>query len=383
MEKHYDVIVVGAGSMGMAAGYFLASQGVKTLLLDAFDPPHTSGSHHGETRIIRHAYGEGRDYVPLVLRAQTLWDELEKASGEKIFAKTGVLSFSPEDHAAFLNEAVESANTYNLPIETMAGVEVEKRWPGISLPAGYRAIYEPDAGVLFPENCIRACRKLAEAKGARLLANTQVTDLKTDGRTVTVVTESGTFTAEKCIVSGGAWNGKLLENLGLNLPLQPVRKTVGWFEADEALFNADVFPAFTMDGYEGTYYGFPSFNGSGVKVGRHDGGQAADPDTMNREFGAYREDEGDIRAFLKTYMPRAAGRLKKGKVCLYTHTPDEHFIIDTHPAYPNVAIAAGFSGHGFKFASSVGEMLSQMVLKDNIPHPLPLFSISRPGLGWK
>ncbi|GER67514.1 N-methyl-L-tryptophan oxidase [Weizmannia acidilactici] len=383
MEKHYDVIIVGAGSMGMAAGYFLAKQGVKTLMIDAFDPPHTSGSHHGDTRIIRHAYGEGRDYVPLVLRAQTLWNELEQRSEEKIFDKTGVLSFSPEGLSAFLDEAVASAKTYGLLIEMMDGAEVKKRWPGVAVPDHYRAVFEPDSGVLFPENCICAYRKLAEANGATLLTNTRVEDLKADDRSAIVKTPRGTFTAQKVIISGGAWNGKLLSKLGLDLPLQPTRQTVGWFEADEALFNAGVFPAFTAESPEGMYYGFPSFDGSGVKIGRHDYGQAADPDTINREFGIYPEDEGDIRGFLETYMPKAAGSLKQGKVCMYTKTPDEHFVIDTHPELPHVIVAAGFSGHGFKFASAIGEILSQLAVSGKTDYPLTLFSINRPALRQK
>ncbi|WP_026314484.1 N-methyl-L-tryptophan oxidase [Heyndrickxia acidiproducens] len=380
MDKYFDVIVVGAGSIGMASGYFLAKQGIKTLLIDAFDPPHASGSHHGDTRIIRQAYGEGRDYVPLVLRAQTLWNELEQVSGDKIFAQTGVLSFSPEGHSSFLDEAIASAKAYSLPIEMMNGTEVKKRWPGISVPDHYRAIFEPDSGVLFPENCIRAYRKLAEENGAILLTNVPVTNIQVGKGSVSVETAKGVFTADRIIVSGGAWNGKILSKLGLNLPLLPTRQTIGWFEADEDLYRDTVFPAFTAEVPEGMYYGFPSFRGSGVKIGRHDYGQPADPDTLNREFGYYPEDEGYLRNFLESHMPQAAGNLKKGSVCMYTKTPDEHFIIDRHPSYPHVIIAAGFSGHGFKFASAIGERLSRLASAWKPDDILPLFSINRPTL---
>ncbi|TCP20712.1 sarcosine oxidase/N-methyl-L-tryptophan oxidase [Scopulibacillus darangshiensis] len=380
MNTHFDVIVVGAGSMGMAAGYYLSRQGVKTLLIDAFDPPHPEGSHHGDTRIIRHAYGEGREYVPLALRAQTLWHELEKETHHKIFTQTGVLGFGPKNESEFIDEAMGSAEHYSLPVELMRGDEINLRWPGLNVPEDFVSIFEPDSGVLFSENCIRAYRELATAYGASFLTNTPVEDIDVHDDSAEVFTKDGAYTANKLIISTGAWNGKIFEKLNLNLPLQPHRQTVGWFECDESLYQSNVFPAFMVEVPTGIYYGFPSFSGCGLKIGRHDFGQQIDPDYINREFGIYPEDEGYIRRFLEDYMTPAAGKLKQGKVCMYTKTPDEHFILDLHPEHSHVAVAGGFSGHGFKFSSVVGEVLSQLAMDGKTEHDISLFSITRPAL---
>lgn len=374
--ENYEVIIVGAGSMGMAAGYYLAKQGVRTLLLDAYDPPHTMGSHHGDTRIIRHAYGEGRGYVPLVLRAQQLWRELEEASGTKLFEQTGVLSAGRGD-CSFLKELRESAQTYSLPIEVLQAGEVNTRWPGIRLPNDYYACLEPTSGVLYAEKCITAYREQALAAGATLLTHTPVTELSPDGDGVIVHTAAKTYRADKVLLSAGAWNPSLIASLGLALPLRPTRKTVAWFGADENLYGAEHFPAFIFNLEDSMYYGFPSIDQAGVKIGRHDGGLAIDPDQLERTFGALLSDEGDVRCFLETYMPQAAGALRQGRVCIYTMTPDEHFVIDRHPEHAQIVIAAGFSGHGFKFSSAVGEAASELLMKGTSTHDLSMFSLGR------
>jgi N-methyl-L-tryptophan oxidase len=380
VKRDYDVIIVGAGSMGMAAGYYLSTKGIKTLLVDAFDPPHSMGSHHGDTRLIRHAYGEGRQYVPFALRAQKLWNELEKKTHYKIFTQTGVLGIGPKGESAFIAEVIASAKEYNLDFELLEANEISKRWPGISIPENYHAILEAHSGVLFSENCIRAYRELAAANGAAFLMNTPVEDIEVHPNSVKIQTAKGSYTAEKLIVSSGAWNSKILSKLQLHLPLEPHRQTVGWFECDESLYQSGVLPGFMFDTPTGMFYGFPSFGGSGLKIGRHGFGQQTDPDQINREFGIYSEDEGYIRTLLETYMPQAAGKLIQGRVCMYTNTPDEHFIIDLHPEHSNVVIAAGFSGHGFKFASVVGEVLSQLAISGKTEHDISLFSINRPAL---
>ncbi|KMY53985.1 MULTISPECIES: N-methyl-L-tryptophan oxidase [Bacillaceae] len=381
MSTHFDVIVVGAGSMGMAAGYYLAKQGVKTLLVDSFDPPHTNGSHHGDTRIIRHAYGEGREYVPFALRAQELWYELENTTHHKIFTKTGVLVFGPKGESAFVAETIEAAKEHSLTVDLLEGEEINKRWPGVVVPENYNAIFEPNSGVLFSENCIRAYRELAEAHGAKVLTYTPVEDFEVSQDLVKIQTAKGSYTANKLIVSMGAWNSKLLSKLNINVPLQPYRQVVGFFESDESKYSNDIdFPAFMVEVPKGIYYGFPSFGGCGLKIGYHTYGQQIDPDTINREFGVYPEDENNLREFLKEYMPGANGELKRGAVCMYTKTPDEHFVIDLHPEYSNVAIAAGFSGHGFKFSSVVGETLSQLVTTGKTDHDISIFSLNRPAL---
>ncbi|MFY0543857.1 N-methyl-L-tryptophan oxidase [Brevibacillus sp. H7] len=376
MEKHYEVIVVGAGSMGMAAGAYLAKQGRKTLLLDAFDPPHTFGSHHGDTRIIRHAYGEGKQYVPLALRAQQLWNELEEESGLSLFSRTGVLC-AGKTGSPFIQEVKDSAEEFALPLEVLQAEEIRYRWPGITVPDEVTGCYEPVSGVLFSEDCIRAYRNMALALGATIVTHTRVERIEILSDGVIVETKEGRYAADSLVVSVGAWANKLLSSVGLPLPLQPTRKTIAWFDADESLYGPNAFPAFLFHLEHEQYYGFPNFNGTGVKVGRHDTGHPVDPDAMNREFGAYPEDEGDVRSFLKRYMPQAAGTLKQGRVCLYTLTPDEHFIIDRHPLHSHVVIAAGFSGHGFKFASAVGEIASEWITTGKTSYDLSMFSLKR------
>ncbi|WP_319022581.1 FAD-dependent oxidoreductase [Oceanobacillus oncorhynchi] len=218
--------------------------------------------------------------------------------------------------------------------------------------------FEPDSGILFSENCMQAYKELAIHHGAEVSFNNPIKDIEAYEDTVKVISEKGLFTSDKLIISAGSWCGKLADKVGLKLPIVPTRQPVAWFEANEALFNSNVFPAFMVEVPAGDtraiYYGFPTFNGCGVKVGRHDYVHAIDPDTMNREFGTDENDEGHLREFLNQFMPEASGPLKNGMICLYTRTPDGHFIIDKHPGYPHISIAAGFSGHDFKFASAVG-----------------------------
>ena len=372
---HYDVIVIGAGSMGMAAGYFLSKSGKRVLLLDSFNPPHNKGSHHGDTRIIRHAYGEGEKYVPLALKAQELWNDLEKATGKELFLQTGILNVGYEK-SEFIQNIISSSKKYSLPIDVIDSNEVNKRWSGITLPTDYIGCFEPTSGLLKCEECIEAYRELAEQNGATILTNSKVKEITVHDQRVTIKTEEQTFSSDKLVVSAGAWSKNLLSMLDLNLPLIPVRKTFAWFEANENLYNHNDFPGFSFETSQGHYYGFPSINGSGLKVGRHDGGEKIDPDKSILRFGELEEDEADLVQFLNKYMPFNR-QLKYGKTCMYTLTPDEDFIIDLHPKYSNVAIASGFSGHGFKFSSVVGQILGELIISGKTEQNINPFSIDR------
>lgn len=376
MTNRFETIVIGAGSMGMAAGYFLAKRGVKTLLIDAFDPPHTNGSHHGDTRMIRHAYGEGASYVPLVLQAQNLWTELEKESGQQLFYKTGVLNIGKADFP-FIQEVVHSAETHSLSLQYLKPDEIMKEWPGIYVPEDYVGCFESSSGVLLSETAIAVYRKQALQYGAELRTHTMVRDILIRDHEVQVKTDTHTYYADSLVLTAGAWMGKILAGTGISIPVRPIRKTIAWFACNEKLYKSDSFPAFNYHFGREIYYGFPSFDHSGLKVGRHDQGIEVDPDNLNREFGSSPEDEGDVRRFLNHYMREAEGKLLKGAVCMYTVTPDEHFIIDQHPKYSHVVMAGGFSGHGFKFASAIGEQLSQIVIDGKSILDLSLFSLSR------
>lgn len=379
MENHYEVIIVGAGSMGMAAGYYLAKKGVRTLMIDAFDPPHSNGSHSGDTRLIRHACGEGLDYVPLAMRAQELWDDLQTKTSETIFRKTGVLTYGPPQ-SDFVGRAIEGGRAYDLNIETLSADEINQRWAGISIDDDHVGCYEPDAGVLFSENSIRTFRRIALENGAELKVNAPVQEIEVHEDSARVSTHDASYTSDKLIISGGAWNKRILDDLGLNLKLTPSRRVIAWFNSDDDLYRSDNFPGFFADLTDSVYYGFPCIDGAGLKVGRYDNGEDMAPEYMNREFGVYDKDEGDLRRFLGAQMEQANGRLNVGKVCIFTNTPDEHFIIDKHPEHPHVAIAAGFSGHGYKFSSVVGEILGDLVTEGSTKLDISLFSATRPAI---
>jgi len=380
LKEHHDVIVVGAGSMGMAAGYFLAKEGVDTLLIDAFDPPHTAGSHSGDTRVIRHANGEGLQYSPIALRSQEIWDELQDQSNEQIFINTGCITYGDSD-SVFVENALKSAEKYDIEIDYLKnGKEFEKRWPDLTFPEEFHGIYEPNAGVLSTENAIRNFRRFALKNGAHLLTNSPVLDLEVDDNLVTVETELGQYTADKLIVSAGAYTNKILAKLDLDLNLEPTRRVVGWFDSDESYYSSDVFPAFFCDTPEGVFYGFPSIKGSGVKVGKYYYDDNVEPEYVNKEFNAYPRDEEKLREFLEAYMPKSAGKLNEGAVCMFTNTSDEDFVIDFHPKHDNVIIAAGFSGHGFKHSSAIGEILSQLAIKGESDLDISTFSAQREAL---
>lgn len=373
--SHYDVIIVGAGSMGMAAGYYLSRTDQKILLLDAHNPPHDQASHHGETRIIRHAYGEGEAYVPLALAAQRLWYELEQISGRSLFLNTGVLN-AGQSSSRSMQTIIRSAAQYDLPLEVLTAEEVRTRWSGLTMPDDYIGCFEPTSGVLKCEDCIEAYRDLAVANGVDIRTNAKVTTLTAHATGVDVTVGSDTYSADALIVAAGAWSGPLLEQTGLSLPLRQVRKTFAWFEAAEEVFNDEVFPAFAFDTPAGYYYGFPSIAQAGLKIGRHDGGTSVDPNQPRRPFGQETGDLADLQQFTNTFMP-SIDTLAHGKTCLYTMTPDEDFIIDLHPDYPHIAIAAGFSGHGFKFSSLVGKVLSELIMERSTTEPIGPFAIKR------
>ncbi|MFC5449342.1 N-methyl-L-tryptophan oxidase [Paenibacillus aestuarii] len=358
MSQSFDVIVVGAGSMGMSTGYHLAKRGIRTLLIDAFDPPHTEGSHHGEPRLIRHAYSGGPIYIRLALEADRLWRELEEESGEQLLVRSGVLNMADRFKSKFLSR-LKDTDRAGIQVELLEAEEVQRRWSGIRLPETYEALYEPHAGYLFSERCIAAYRQLALSHGAMLLPYTPVQHIEPDGEGVRVKTRVGTFTASRLIISAGAWFQALQPFV--SMPIRAVRKTVAWFQAEAGLYEAETFPGFTLDTEEGGYYGFPSIAGAGIKLGRHDGGLSWQPGEEPAPFGSLAQDEGDLRRTLEAYMPRAAGKLLRSAVCKYELTPDEHFIIDKHPNDDRVWLAGGFSGHGFKFSSAIGSVLADLV----------------------
>lgn len=367
----YDLIVVGSGSVGAAAGWYATQAGLKVLMIDGAHPPHTQGSHHGETRLIRHAYGEGALYVPLVLRAQTLWDELEKQCGERIMHRCGVINLAPAT-SEFIRNVEQSAETYALPVEKLSGAEAKARWPQLTVPDDYTGIFEPQSGYLKSEVAIRHYIRLAEEAGCAQLFNCAVSAIEEQDGLQLVHTPEGPFKARKLLLSAGTWVKTLLPEL----PVTPVRKVFAWHQADGRYSENNKFPAFTVEMTDGShFYGFPADNNA-IKIGRHDGGQPITSPQQRKPFGTVADDGSELFSFLRQVLP-GVGVCLRGEACTYDNTSDEDFIIDTLPGSPDRLIITGLSGHGFKFASVLGEIAAGFAQNKTAEFDLSPFSLSR------
>ncbi|MFH8134102.1 N-methyl-L-tryptophan oxidase [Pantoea osteomyelitidis] len=367
----YDLIVVGSGSVGAAAGFYATQAGLNVLMIDSGHPPHQQGTHHGETRLIRHAYGEGERYVPLVLRAQALWDELEKLSGERIMHRSGVLNLAPVT-SSFIQNVIDSAKTWQLKVQILQADEVRKRWPQFSVPDGYIGVFEPQSGYLKCEQAVRSWIQLAEKAGCAQLFNCPVTQITRHGDLQQVTTIDGVFRARKLLISAGTWVGQLVPGL----PVTPVRKVFAWHQADGRYSENNHFPGFAVEMPDGNqFYGFPAENNA-LKVGRHNGGQVMTQPSDRKPFGAIAADGSEAFGFLRQFLP-GIGVCLHGEACSYDNTPDEDFIIDTLPDDANRLIITGLSGHGFKFASVLGEIAAQFAQDKPFAFNLSPFSLSR------
>lgn len=367
----YDLIIVGSGSVGAAAGCYAANSGLKVLMIDSAHPPHHQGSHHGDTRLMRHAYGEGEKYVPLVLRAQQLWNALAEISGEKLFHRTGVINIGPQD-SLFIKNMQSSAEKFSLPLDVMDAPAVQARWPEIHLPEDYIGLFEADAGVLKSEVAIETYIRLAQQGGAAQLFNCPVNKIEHHDDHVTVVTEEGCYQGNKLLICAGTWVRKLIPAL----PITPVRKIFAWHQADGRYSENNHFPAFTAQTPNGDqYYGFPSVENE-LKVARHNGGQIISEPEQRVPFGRLAGDGMEVFPFLRDVLP-GIGCCLHGAACTYDNTPDEDFIIDTLPGQDNTLIITGLSGHGFKFASALGEIACQFALGKTSDFDLSPFSLSR------
>lgn len=369
-----DVVIVGLGAMGSAAAWHLAKAGHKVLGIDQFTPPHIFGSSHGQTRIIREAYFEHPAYVPLVQRAYELWHNLEAKTGQRLFQPTGGLMIGPEDGIVF-NGARRSAREHGLPHEILNSEMINRRFPAFTTRPGMAAVWEPRAGVLFPEDCIAAHLALAKEAGAQLLFGQRVEGWSSDSDGVHVRTSAGVFTAARMLCTAGAWLPQLVTDL--HLPLKVERQVMFWFEAESEpqLFKPGQCPVYIFeDEREHFFYGFPDL-GTGIKVARHHEGLQSDPDNLDRDVHA-NETEG-MRDVLRKWLPRANGALRGATVCMYTDTPDGHFIIDWHPRSSRVLLASPCSGHGFKFSSAIGEVLADLLIRGSSRFDMRLFALDR------
>ena len=370
----YDAIVVGVGAMGSAACYHLARRGLRTLGLERFDIPHAMGSSHGITRIIRLAYYEHPSYVPLLLRAFELWDELEEESGRRLLEATGTLDASGPDEVVFV-ESLASCRRFDLEHEVLTSAELTARYPGYRLPPGHMALFQPRGGFLLPERCISAHVAGALAAGADVRARERVLGWEPDGDGVRVTTERGVYEGGRLVLVPGAWIASLVPALaGL---AQPERQVLGWFAPlDPALFAPARFPVFNLLVPEGRYYGFPQYDVPGFKIGLyHHLEEQVDPDDFWREAGP--ADEAPLRLATERYFPAANGPTMALRTCMFTNTPDEHFILDTLPDAPQVIVASPCSGHGFKFAPVIGEILADLAQTGDTRHDIGWLRLDR------
>jgi sarcosine oxidase len=376
MPRTFDVIVVGLGAMGSAAAQQLASRGVRVLGLEQFDIPHALGSSHGSSRMIRLAYYEHADYVPLLRRAYELWKSLEEESGQRIIHITGGLYAGPAE-SEVVNGSLGAARTHRIPHDMIDHAELAKRFPQFRFPQDYRGLLDHAGGFVLPERAISAHCALAMRRGAELHGREAVTEWKADESGVTVRTERDTYSAAHLVFCGGPWSAKLVRDLGV--PLVVSRQVMLWFCPKRAEpFELGQFPVWAIDLPGGWfYYGFPIHSDAapGLKVALHKQGPPVDPDTVSRTPTP--EDEQTLRPMIERFLPDAAGPLLSARVCLYTNSPDHSFIVDRHPRHQNVTLACGFSGHGFKFASVMGEVIADLALTGRSGHPVEFLRLAR------
>ncbi len=370
----YDVIVVGAGAMGSATAYYLARRGKRVLAIERFGIPHSMGSSHGHTRIIRLAYYEHPSYVMLLRRAYELWRDIQREAGEKLLHITGSVDAGPEDSWVFKG-SWESCRLHDLPHEVLTGSELRRRHPGYHLPPEHLALLQPEGGFLAPERCIVSYVMAAQARGAEVHGRERVLEWVPLEGGVRVRTDRGTYEAEKLVITAGAWNGHLLNILdGL---VAPERQVLAWLQPTRPeYFRPENFPVFNLLVDEGRFYGFPVFGVPGFKFGKyHHLEESVDPENWDREV--HDHDERLLREFAGRYFPDGCGPTMDLQVCMFTNSPDNHFVIDVHPDYPQVSFASPCSGHGFKFASVVGEIMADLAERGMTRHDISLFRLGR------
>lgn len=359
--------------MGSAAAAHLAARGQRVTLLERFGPAHENGTSHGLTRIIRLAYFEDPCYVPLVRRAFALWHELEGRAGVPLFHRTGGLDIGREGSRVF-EGSLASCRLHALPHEVLDADAVAARAPAWRLPRGTRAVSQPDAGFLLAEQCTAAHQTWARAAGAHLRFNERVREWHATPAGVRVRTDNGTYEAGQLVLAAGAWMGALAPTLTTRLA--PERQVVGWFEVeDRDDFAPERFPIFVHEAEEGTFYGFPEYGVPGMKYGRyHHREERVDPDLMERSVGA--EDERALRTGLARYLPTANGAMLRATTCIFTNTADEHFIVARDPSAESVLLLSPCSGHGFKFASVIGEIAADLVTRGHTAHEITRFGLA-------
>ena len=372
----FDVIVAGVGAMGSQACWHLARRGQRVLGLDRYDIPNAMGSSHGVNRIIRLAYFEHPSYVPVLQRAYALWRETERLAGEQLLYITGSLDIGPKG-SPVITGSLESCRQHALSHELLSASDTNARFPGYRLPDDFVAVHQPDGGFVASERAIVAAAKLAMDAGAILRAREAIRSFEVmpRGGGVQVRTDRDVYQARRLVLATGAWIGEYVPALK---PIAvPERQTLGWFRPKRPEhFQLGAFPVSNVKSEAGHFYQFPVWSVPGFKIGLyHHLGERGPADELSREPNA--NDEEALRRGLRSFFPDADGDVLALRTCLFTNTPDEHFIIDHLPGAPEVIVASPCSGHGFKFASAIGEILADLATDRAPSFDLSLFRISR------
>lgn len=372
----YDVIVVGLGGMGSSAAYRLARRGLSVLGLERFGPAHDLGSSHGRSRVTRQAYAEHPSYVPLMRRAYELWRQVEQDSGQTLLTLTGGVMIGAPD-SAVVSGARRSAEQWDLPHEVLDAAEVRRRFPTLTPADGEVGVYEPMAGFVRPEESVLTHCELATRAGAELHHHEWVRDWSESAGSVRVTTDQTSYVADRVVFCAGPWSTTLIRDL--DVPLVVERQVMHWFEPRGGAepFRPDRHPVYLWEeDADSLFYGFPAQDGeSCVKIAFYYRPGVTDPDEVDRQVSATEVDE--IVDHLAERVPSLAGRHVVSKTCMYTLTPDHDFVLGTHPEHPRAVIAAGFSGHGFKFVPLIGEVLTDLVVDGRTRHDIALFDPTR------
>ncbi|MCL4742157.1 MAG: N-methyl-L-tryptophan oxidase [Phycisphaerales bacterium] len=376
MTVSYDVIVVGAGTMGAAACAAIARRGGRVLGIERATIPNDTSSHHGRTRVFRVAYSEHADYVPLLREARDRWIDLDARHGPGLYHETGVL-YVGSPGSDMVEATAESARRHGIPCERLPADGVRARHPQFVMPSDWTGLFEPHAGYLVTDSCISAFAVDALRAGAHLVTGERVLQSSADAGGVHVRTDRAEYRAGALVLTAGARTGPLLAGMGVSLRV--TRQVLLWvWPTRPDRFESGAMPTWAIDTAHGHAYGFPMERGRpGFKVAMHVRGEATDAETPDRALRP--EDEAVLRRVIREHLPEADGPTLAHAVCLYTNSPDGHFVIDRHPASERVTVACGFSGHGFKFAPVIGEALADLALEGRTARQIGFLGASRFG----
>ena len=378
-EHAADVIVVGSGVMGAAAAWRLARAGHRVRLLEQFAIGHENGSSHGPSRMIRLAY-DALDYAHLGREAFRLWDELQAESGESLLRMTGGLDVGLPGALA-MEGIARTYDTLGMPYERLDRDELRRRYPQLNLPDGSIGLAQADYGILAAGRCVTTLAARARAAGAQLHEEEPALEIVPDGDGVQVRTARGVYGAERVILTAGSWTNPLLAPLGIDLPLTVLQEQLAFFRVrDPEAHGPDRLPLVIHRFPGTTSLGsiFPIHDHEGVKVMVDRIGPAVDPANPDRTIDPLLLER--LRAYTTDVLPGVTGEILESTSCRFTMTPDEDFVIDLHPEHHQIVIASACSGHGFKFAPVIGQMLADLALTGATPYPTDRFRLDRPAL---